>query len=252
NLASSDLWMADYPVGTVSTIVAEDTVVEAQWAPDGQALAYILATPTRYELHWRTLDGEDRIIATDLAPTWSIAPTGDLVAFTRESGYELVGAPGLYVVPVTGGAEVKLADVDRHGAGSIDDRPQWSFDGKHVALGYFTEGTLPFGLVIAASDGSSSHSVTYAPDVDADIAGGGVPMNVWWHPDGRSLVGLGGTVVTMGGPQDAVVFELDDSLSQIVSATSFGTVAAIIDWAIPGEAVWVLAESGELVALSLP
>ena len=162
NLAVADLWMADYPSGAAQVIIATDTVVEALWAPDGQALAYILATPTRYELHWRTLVGDDHILATDLAPTWSISPSGDLIAFTRESGYESVGPAGLYVVPVAGGPEVKLSDVDRHGSGGIDDRPSWSLDGTLIALSHSDPANGRLGLVVAAADGSATADVTFA------------------------------------------------------------------------------------------
>jgi WD40-like Beta Propeller Repeat len=252
NLAVSDLWIADYPGGGVTAVIATDTVVEAHWSPDGHALAYILATDARYELHWRTLGGDDRILATDLAPTWSVSPTGDRIAFTRETGYELVGEPGLYVVPTAGGSEVKLSSADRHGAGGIEDQPAWSPDGSFLALGYSDVDAGTFGLVIAATDGSSSQLVTYAPTVDADVVAGGLPANILWHPDDLQFVGLGGAVESMGGPQEAVLFELDSARSQIVAATTFGTAMAVIAWATPGESVWILDDLGNIVAQDLP
>jgi hypothetical protein len=106
--------------------------------------------------------------------------------------------------------------------------------------------------VIAATDGSSSQSVSYAPAVDADIIAGGLPMNVVWHPDDLHFVGLGGTVESMGGPQEAVLFELDPTRSQIVAATAFGTALAVIDWATPGASVWILDDLGNIVARDLP
>ena len=109
-----------------------------------------------------------------------------------------------------------------------------------------------FGLVIAATDGSRSQSVTYAPTVDADVVAGGLPANILWHPDDLKFVGLGGTVESMGGPQEAVLFELDPARSQIVAATTFGTALAVIDWATPGESVWILDDLGNIVAQDLP
>ncbi len=252
NLAVSDLWMADYPSGATQTIIPTNTVVEALWAPDGQALAYILATPTRYELHWRTLAGDDRILAADLAPTWSISPTGDHVAFTRETGYESVGPAGLYVVPVAGGAELKLSDVDRHGSGGIDDRPNWSFDGTLIALSHSDPANGRLGLVVAAADGSGTSDLTFAPSVAPEIANGGMPASVLWHPDNRHLVGLGGTFYGMGGPQDVVLFELDPSRSTIVSGEAFGVSGIVVDWAVPGSSIWILDDTNNIVSLSLP
>ncbi|HSB91059.1 MAG TPA: hypothetical protein VLD63_13660 [Anaerolineales bacterium] len=252
NLAVSDLWMVDYPSGAPQAIVPTDTVVEALWSPDGQALGYILASPSGYELHWRTLAGEDRTLAADLAPTWSISPNGDLIAFTRETGYESVGPAGLYVVPVAGGPEVQLSSVDRHGAGSIDDRPDWSLDGTHVALSYSDPANGRLGLVIAAVDGSATSDVTFAVSVPEDIANGGMPPKVLWHPDNRHLVGLGGNYYGMGGPQDVVLFELDPSLTTITNGTAFGTSGIVVDWAVPGVSVWVFNDTNNVVALSLP
>lgn len=252
NLAVSDLWMADYPSGAAQAIIASDTVVEAYWSPDGQALAYILATPTRYELHWRTLSRDDRILATDLAPTWSISPGGDRIAFTRETGYESVGPPGLYVVPVAEGTEIKLSSVDRHGSGSISDRPDWSRDGTHIALSYSDPAGGRTGLVIAAADGSVSSDITFAPGVSPDIVTGGMPPSVLWHPDGQHLVGLGGVFYGMGGPQDIVLFGLDPTLTTIVSGTAFGKAGLTVDWSTPGNSVWILDELGSIVTLPLP
>jgi hypothetical protein len=252
NLAVSDLWMADYPSGAAQAVIVTESIVEAFWNPDGQALAYILATPTRYELHWRTLDGDDRILATDLAPTWSISPAGDWIAFTRETGYESVGPPGLYVVPVAGGPEIKLSDADRHGSGSIGDRPDWSLDGTHIALSYSDPDAGRMGLIIAAADGSASADVIFAPGVALDIVTGGMPPSVLWHPDGRHLVGPGGAFYGMGGPQDVVLFELDPTLATIVSGTAFGKAGMVVDWSTPGSSVWILDELGNIVTLPLP
>jgi hypothetical protein len=107
NLAVSDLWMVDYPTGTPTSLFATDTIVEAMWAPDGSGFLYIGATPTTYELHYRSLAGDDRLLASDVAPTWGVSRTGAYVAFTRETGYEVPGDPGLYVVPLAGGTETR-------------------------------------------------------------------------------------------------------------------------------------------------
>jgi hypothetical protein len=104
NLAVSDLWMADYPSGSEAMLIETDSVVEALWAPDGSGFFYIGATPETYELRFRALSGEDRLLARDVAPTWNVSPPGNYVAFTRETGYNLPGAPGLFIIPSEGGS----------------------------------------------------------------------------------------------------------------------------------------------------
>lgn len=107
----SDLSILDLALGG-TTRIFDDNVVEAHWAPDGQAIAYILATPKTYELHWRGLAGTDRLLASDVAFTWAVAPSSRAIAFTRESRYKLQVTPGLYVVSIDTGREIKVSDVD--------------------------------------------------------------------------------------------------------------------------------------------
>jgi hypothetical protein len=56
----------------------------------------------------------------------------------------------------------------------------------------------------------------------------------------------------MGGPQDVVLFELDPSLTTITNGTAFGTSGIVVDWAVPGESVWIFDDSNNVVALPLP
>jgi putative lipoprotein len=100
-ISVGDLWSLDVATGEAQPLINEQTVVEAEWAPDGEHFVYVLATDTTYELRWRGLDGEDKLLASDVAFTFSVSPRGDKVAFTRESNYGLPGQPGLYVVDVT-------------------------------------------------------------------------------------------------------------------------------------------------------
>src|SRR3990172_8684745 len=81
NLAVSDLWMVDYPSGTPEALILSDTVVEALWTPDGAGVVYILATPTTYELRYRSLAADDRLLASNVAPTWRGSPSGHPAAF---------------------------------------------------------------------------------------------------------------------------------------------------------------------------
>ncbi len=250
NLAVSDLWMVDYPSGTPEALISSDTVVEALWTPDGAGVVYILATPSTYELRYRSLAGDDTLMASNVSPTWSVSPSGNLAAFTRETGYDVPGAPGLFVVSLAGGPETQVSDIDRHGAGSIDDRPEWSFDDAQLALSNW--GSAPGELVIAASDGSSGGPLLVAEDLSTDPKVGSLPTSVIWHPDGRHLVGFGNYSESMGGPSPLVLYELDESLHTITGGAVLAQGYSLVGWNVPGESLYILDENNQVVLVSLP
>ena len=250
NLAVSDLWMADYPSGPESTLIATDTVVEALWAPDGSGFFYIGATPETYELRYRALSGEDRLLARDLAPTWNVSPPGNYVAFTRETGYNVPGAPGLFIVASEGGSEWQGSSSDRHGAGSIDDRPIWSADESRLALPNY--GFAPPTLVIAAIDASFEADLAYAPEVAADPTIGTAPTAVLWHPDNQHLVAITNASEAMGGPSPIFLYELAPDGRTVIAATPLGSGIGLIDWDVPGVSFFILSESGEVTLVNLP
>ena len=250
NLAVSDLWMVDYPSGTPEALIASDTIVEALWTPDGAGLVYIHAAPTTYELRYRSLAGEDRLLASDVAPTWSVSPSGSLVAFTRETGYDVPGEPGVFVVSTAGGPETRVSDADRHGTGGIEDRPEWSFDELHLAVSNW--GFAPGELVIAASDGSSTGPLLADESLSSDPVYSSAPVGVIWHPDGRHLVGFANFAESLGGPSPLVLYELDDTLHTITGAALLGQGYSLIGWNVPGESIFILDENNQVVVVSLP
>jgi len=251
NLAVSDLWMIDYPAGAPSALIATDTVVEAMWAPDGAGFVYTLATPATYELRYRALTGEDRLLASNVSLTWNVSPLGTFVAFTRETGYEVPGTPGLFVVPLAGGPEVEVSTVDRRGTGGIEDRPTWSADEAYIALSAW--GTAPGEMVVAAADGSFSSSLTVDQALSVNPILGSLPTVVQWHPDGQHLVGLANYSDSMGGPSPVVLYELDESRSHVVAAADLGADAyLLVDWNVPGESLFVQDEFGQVVLVHLP
>ena len=249
SLAVSDLWMVDYPSGTPVALIPSDTVVEALWTPDGAGLVYILATPATYELRHRSLAGEDRLLASNVSPTWGVSPSGSLAAFTRETGYDVPGAPGLFVVSMAGGPETQISAADRHGAGGIEDRPEWSHDDGHVALSNW--GFAPGELVIAASDGSFSGPVLAEESLSVDPILGSAPTAVIWHPDGRHLVGFANYAESMGGPSPLVLYELDDTLHTITGGAVLGQGYSLVGWNVPGESLYILDENNRVVLVTL-
>lgn len=250
NLAVSDLWMVDYPSGSPTALIPTDTVVEALWAPDGSGFVYIGATPTTYELRYRSLAGDERLLASNVAPTWGISPSGSHVAFTRETGYEVPGAPGLFVVSTAGGPETMVSSADRHAAGSIEDRPMWSPDETRLALPNY--GFAPGNLVIAAADGSLDTTLGFTAEVAADPVLGSFPSAVLWHPDGKQLAGASNYAEGMGGPWALVLYRLADDGHTVVSGARLGTGFTLIDWNVPGQSVYVVDENNQVALVTLP
>ena len=244
NVSVSDLSILDLNSGQVSTLIG-DNVVEAQWAPQGDAIAYILATPETYELHWRESSGTDRVLAHDVTFTWSVSPTGKAIAFTRETGYELEMDPGFYIVEVASGQEIKLSDVDKSGTGSTADFPYWTIDGSQVILSHYG-GPPPARVVWARADGSETHDLgllAETGEIQWDLA---LPF-VLWDPDGEHLYTIPDAFYgegEMGGASPVVRYRLDRKNFTLVEPETIGTFWQVIGWAVPGYSFWVQDESG--------
>jgi hypothetical protein len=231
-------------------LIETDSVVEALWAADGSGVFYIGAAPDTYELRYRSLSGEERVLARDVIPTWSVSPPGNYVAFTRETGYNLPGTPGLYIVPAAGGSEWQISSSDRHGAGSVDDQPIWSGDESRLALPNY--GFAPPTLIVAAIDASFEADLAYAPEVAANPAIGTAPTDVLWHPDKQHLVAVTNYSNEMGGPSPVFLYELAPDGRTVIAATQLGTGLSLIDWDVPGVSFFYLNESGQVSLMNLP
>jgi len=251
NLSVSDLAILDVSTGSVSRLF-DDGVVEAQWAPNGKDFAYILATDTTYELHWRSADGADRLLALDVSFTWSISPDGGRVAFTRESGYLNPASLGLYVVPASDGMAIRVSSADKSGTGSIDDQPFWSPDGETVLLPLWS-GPETSRLVLARSDGGGEVDLAIDPAYASNWWYTLTIPRFLWHPDGEHLVALPAVSHDeMGGPSPLVLYRLDRVTNTLTDAAMFGEAATLIAWNVPGESVWVMSANGAVESLSLP
>jgi hypothetical protein len=251
NLSASDLWIYDPATQESQLVFDHENVVEALWTPDGGAFVYLLATPESYELRWRSLAGEDILLARDVIPTFSISPSGSQVAFTRETGYNLPGAPGLYTVSITGQGEKQISSADRHGAGSISDQPLWSPDEQHIILPLQAEG-LTYPFVLINTDGSKTIPLSYTTDVPQTVQER-VITPVLWHPDGGHLLGVNypGMMDPIGS-QEIATFALNLENGQISSVqTVFQGTALPLDWQEPGKSAWVLEEGKRLYLLDL-
>jgi len=249
-ISVSDLAILDLGTGEVQ-VLHPDNVVEALWAPNGVDLAYILATPTTFELHWRNAAGDDRVLARDVTFSWAISPAGDAIAFTRESRYALTIDPGLYVVGVDDGVEVKVSDADAQGYGSISDQPIWSPDSAWVALPIWASD--PTRVSLARADGSGAVDLQIDPALDGEWWATAVLANFIWHPDGEHLVAAPATSQSeMGGPVPLVLYTLNLETGMLSEGRLIAEVGSLIGWDVPGRSLWVTSIDGAPERLALP
>lgn len=251
NVSVSDLAVYDVTANQVR-VLFEDDVVEALWAPNGADLAYILATPDSYELHWRGADGSDRLLASDVSFAWSFSPLGDRIAFSRESGYRTPGMPGLYVVDVETLAEIRVSRIDKSGTGGIADAPSWSLDGEWVLLSHWGGPDEP-QLVLARADGSGEVRVSFAPSLREQWWYTPVMPRLLWFPDGEHLLGVPeASRESLDGPFVLVRFRLDPDQALLSEGEVVAEVGGLIGWEVPGSSVWVMSRDGVPDLLDLP
>lgn len=239
NVAVSDLWRASLDGGSTA-LVAEDVVVEARLMPDGKGVVYVRAQSDTYQLRLLRADGEDQLLASEVAFTFSPSPSGDRIAFTRESGYEVTGpGPGLYSVRVDGSDERLLSELDRAGAGGQDDLPVWSPDGRYIFLSNLGPNGEP--MLLAAADGSADHYISFAPALSNANWFERTITHALWFPNNRSLLGLASLEEGpgMGGREAAVRYDLDVGQGEVVAGREIAPATSLLQWHRPGEAAWI-------------
>lgn len=257
---ANDLQVLDVASGKVETLVKEQLVVRALWAPNGRDLVYHRAATATYELLWRSASGDERLLAANLPPVFGFAPSGNEVVFTRESNPPLNSVPGIYSVSVDNGNERQLSNVDRAGEGVWGDRPLWSGDGQYFFLAVKGE------LYLFAADGSLSSPVYYDPslasqpwfrlpqDVPPDKFNPPPSGPILWHPDGHHFIGS--AYLSEGGEsKEVMLYDLHLASRRIVSGTVLAEEGTLITWDKVGQSVWIQASSGgrpEVKSVPLP
>lgn len=241
-LASSDLWLYDLNTGTATPIMQENLIVNALFAPDGQSFAYIIGAPATYELRWRAIGGEDKLLASDVPRMSYFSPSGRWVSIMRESGYEVDSTPpGLYIVDVNTGEERLLDPTNRAGQGSIADRVFWSPDEQYITW-HVSGVDYPTGMRFARTDGTFNTLIGY----DASLEGlewyGMSFSSLAWHPDMQHMVvTLQGDYPDGGfGPAPSThLVNLDLATGTITSITPLGSEGVVLGWNVPGQSVWL-------------
>ncbi|MBP6471198.1 MAG: PD40 domain-containing protein [Chloroflexi bacterium] len=264
SLAAGPLRRLTMSSGQTDTLIA-DNVVNFAWAPDGKAFAYILAVDDTYQLRWHSAIGEDFLLAVDVPRAFSIAPSGDKIAFTRESGYDLGGEPGLYVVDIASRQEQQISAVDRAGLGGSDAawQPIWSPDESSLLL-QLSAADGPRWVWLAANGRAE---LTF-PAAALDEA-----VNAIWqqtNPDAAKAMCANTTMVLLNGrtlitgvascPQPnggqmpgryLALFSIDAETGEVAvkELLSLTRAAILAGWATPGESVFVVGEEAVVVVL---
>ncbi|MGB0388847.1 MAG: hypothetical protein ACPGWR_28840, partial [Ardenticatenaceae bacterium] len=256
NLSVGTLHIFDVNTGQNQFIL--DQVHSAAWAPNGQDFAYIVAKPDTYELRWRTAGGEDKLLARDVPRQVSISPSGRMIAFTRESGYQgLATPPGLYVVEIESGAERLISNADRAGFGGSGQTPLWSPNEKTVLL-TGARGTEE-DITWAATDGSFSYALNSLL-TEALHNQTNEEAETWchrgtWLLNGNLLVDGVGPCGQFGPPNPThlAIYELDPATGTIASARLLPIdppTWIFSAWDVPAQSVLV-ASFDSVVSLSL-
>ncbi|MGD2043940.1 MAG: DPP IV N-terminal domain-containing protein [Acidimicrobiia bacterium] len=206
-----DLWQTGL-TGDVDPLVrAPGADGFADWAPDGEGIAFVASRDGNCEVYVMDADGSDQVNLTnsradELYPSWS--PDGSRIVYAVEGQ--------LHVLDVLSGEQLQLTD-----SGLIHAYPDWSPDGESIV---FTGGAEPAGpgvahqiYVIPASGGAERQltdgeallvAPKWSPD-GSEIAyfDHGNPFQIWvmdldrgksgpvaegghlaWAPDGLSFV----------------------------------------------------------------
>jgi Tol biopolymer transport system component len=166
------------PAQRVLTQITFDAGLQAEptWSPDGRFVAYSSDRKGNFDIWVQPVAGGNPVPVTkdsahDWEPAWS--PDGNEIVFRSERG-----GGGLFVVPVLGGHERKIAD--------FGYRPRWSPDGAQIlffSLPSFLQGTAnPDRLYVTTPTGGRPREV-----LAEFMAQFRSPPAVAWYPQGRRL-----------------------------------------------------------------
>lgn len=238
NLTGGDLVITDLGDEAMET-VHPDNVVRALWSSNYEDIAYVVGTPTTYELWWHTAAGEERLLATGVNTAFSISPSDLTVAFTRHPAASSPDRPGLFIVSVEDGTETRLSDLklDQEPLGLGEDQPVWSPDGRWVAV-QDGEGT-DYRISLARVDGTGATDLQLAPSLATEPWATTCLSELLWSPDGTErLIGESCSAQGREG-HDLLVYQIDPENATLTSGQRVATIGRLIGWDVPGYSVWV-------------
>ncbi|MBI1761434.1 MAG: PD40 domain-containing protein [Acidobacteria bacterium] len=159
------LWQLSFDPGLES---------EPTWSPDGRLIAYSSDRSGNFDIWVQPVgEGQPVRVTTSTAHDWQAdwAPEGNRLVFRSERD-----GGGLYVVPVLGGNEHKIA--------SFGYRPRWSPDGTQIlfysSILRTNTAEIP-KLYLVGLDGKPPREVL------TDFLTGFKSFCAAWHPDGQRL-----------------------------------------------------------------
>ncbi len=248
-LSVTDLLAYDLTSGESRALIADEIVVRAEWAADGQSIVYVAATDATYELRWRSPDGSERLLAVDVSPFFHSAPSGEQIAFTRESPYA-DAAPGFFVVDLDTGEERQISDLDRGGTGGLEEKPVWTPNQDAFYMNFQRSEELN-GLFRFDLDAAET-KVTFDPALAEQPWYTFAPMlGVWLSPtEVLGTANIYSDITPMGGQPTVIRYTLDES-GTVITESSLVVEGILLGWNVPGESVWVLADPNPRV-VALP
>jgi TolB protein len=200
--------VADVATGAVQTLVRPtETTDQPVWSPDGSVLATVTDTRSNTHVYVARVDGTGaRRISSDTAPedtpAWS--PDGTRVAYIRD-----VGSGALMVADLHG--HVRTVGHLSAGVWVGCCRPQWSADGKHIAV------AVSRGIEIVDVDTGRTHMLRRRYSQPAGIS-----------PDARTIAYVYG----VGGDRERI--GVDSRSGRRLWSVPVGNVSSDTDPSEPG------------------
>src|SRR5262249_9544427 len=158
------------------------------------------------------LGGEPRAVIVDIDSPMSFSPDGTHIVFRRDNPPK--GERSLIIGNAEGGGEKVLATT--HEPDRFDSPPEWSPDGKRVAIFHVAGGAGGSIQTVEVSSGRATNLTT--PDrTNTDV---GWVEGLRWMPDGKGLVITHGTIASQAHRQISYVAFPSGEISHVTNDTN--------------------------------